>query len=190
MTLARDFYPRPSKEELIEAMNHSLSFIVARHPFERLVSGYRDKILGALKGSFHDKMGKAINRKYNRSHVKKPSFSDFVRFILDTFEETGTMDMHWSPAYSFCNVCQMNFTMIVKFETFERDQAYLLEKAGLQNAVQTLKMNAAKDGENSRTVMSKYVEQLPSELLEKICDFYKYDFQIFGYSHPTCDFFD
>jgi hypothetical protein len=53
MTIARDFYPRPSKEELIEAMNNSLSFIVARHPLERLVSGFRDKILGAVKGTYN-----------------------------------------------------------------------------------------------------------------------------------------
>jgi hypothetical protein len=51
---ARNFYPRPSLENLLRAMETSLSFIVARNPFERLVSAYRDKIVNAFPGSEHD----------------------------------------------------------------------------------------------------------------------------------------
>ena len=50
---ARNHYPRPSVEELLKAMNTSISFIVGRDPFERLVSGYRDKIVNAFRGTEH-----------------------------------------------------------------------------------------------------------------------------------------
>ena len=30
--------------------------------------------------------------------------------------------MHWIPAFDFCNVCQTDFTHIVKMETYARDQ--------------------------------------------------------------------
>ena len=50
LAIARDIYARPSAEDLVKAVGTSISFIVGRHPFERLVSGYRDKILLALKG--------------------------------------------------------------------------------------------------------------------------------------------
>ncbi|CAH0380876.1 unnamed protein product [Bemisia tabaci] len=43
--LARRRYPRPSAAELLAVANTSHTFIIARHPFERLLSAYRDKIL-------------------------------------------------------------------------------------------------------------------------------------------------
>ncbi len=58
VTLARNFYPRPTTDELLESMKTSISFVVGRNPFERLVSGYRDKIFMALRGSHHEKVGR------------------------------------------------------------------------------------------------------------------------------------
>jgi hypothetical protein len=65
VTLARKTYIRPSVDQLYKAMNTSVTFIVGRNPFERLVSGYRDKILNPFRGSEHDILGK----------VKKAIFS-------------------------------------------------------------------------------------------------------------------
>ena len=56
--LARRTYKRPKLKELKEAMETSTTFIVARHPLERFVSAYRDKILNAKNGSHHHKLGK------------------------------------------------------------------------------------------------------------------------------------
>ncbi len=56
--IARQKYIRPSVEQLLESMNKSVTFIVGRNPLERLVSGYRDKLENAIKGSDYDKLGK------------------------------------------------------------------------------------------------------------------------------------
>jgi hypothetical protein len=56
--MAREKYNRPSVEQLFEAMNKSITFIVGRNPLERLVSGYRDKIENSIKGSSFDTLGK------------------------------------------------------------------------------------------------------------------------------------
>ncbi len=52
VSLARKFYHRPSKVELGEEMENSVSFLIARHPFDRFVSAYRDKIANAFKVGF------------------------------------------------------------------------------------------------------------------------------------------
>ena len=122
VTLARTFYTRPTTEELLEAMKTSISFVVGRHPFERLVSGYRDKILLALRGSHHEKVGRAIILKYRGVDAKKlgriglkmkPTFTEFVHYILDDFHAGLDLDMHWAPVYSFCNPCQAIFFTVI-----------------------------------------------------------------------------
>ena len=49
VSLARKVYNRPSKADLMLALPKSTSFLIARHPFDRFVSAYRDKIANAYK---------------------------------------------------------------------------------------------------------------------------------------------
>ena len=58
LTLARKKYPRPSSTELLSilALPNTIGFLIARNPYERLVSGYRDKILGTKPSYYHDIM--------------------------------------------------------------------------------------------------------------------------------------
>lgn len=66
LTLARRKYPRVTMRELEVAMNDSITFLIVRHPFERLLSAYRDKLVFALPHSLHDKLGAKIVRKYRK----------------------------------------------------------------------------------------------------------------------------
>lgn len=56
----------PSKQ-LEKAMNTSITFLIVRHPFERLLSAYRDKIMFAIPHSLHDRLGHKIIRKYRKN---------------------------------------------------------------------------------------------------------------------------
>ena len=142
MTLARKLYPRPSNVELASNLSlpNSIGFLIARNPYERLISAYRDKIVGAYRNSFHDKMRKDIVVKYRhispssyRHGESIPTFKEFVSYILDEFHSGRELDMHWAPVYSFCNPCQVNLTHIIMFETFDRDTMEIVEKAKLNH---------------------------------------------------------
>lgn len=64
LQLARKKYPRPSLDHLRKALNVSTSFLIVRHPLERLLSAYRDKIEFAIPNSYHYKLGSTIVNKY------------------------------------------------------------------------------------------------------------------------------
>ena len=83
-----------------------VSFIIVRHPFDRLLSAYRDK-LEKFNKYYYEKYGKAIVTKYRRRGIerfgkefygpkkgspvanplrsgKEPTFWEFVTAILET----------------------------------------------------------------------------------------------------------
>ena len=167
--------------------------MIARNPFERFISAYRDKIKGALRNSPHDKLGRRILMKYRHVHPSRfrhrarfpPSFKEFTRYVLDEVKEGNDLDMHWTPVYSFCNPCQLNLTHIIKFETLDRDTRSILEIAGLTNLLQPngklMKKNTAKGYENTSSVVDKYLNELTPELINGLRDLYDIDFDLFGY---------
>lgn len=71
LELARKRYPRVSIKQLKKAQNDSITFLVVRHPFERLLSAYRDKLVYALPHSLHQKIGNRIVRRYRKSVSNK-----------------------------------------------------------------------------------------------------------------------
>ncbi|XP_034947670.1 carbohydrate sulfotransferase 11-like isoform X2 [Chelonus insularis] len=146
VSLARSKYPRPSREYLQEALNKHLSFIIVRHPFERLVSAYVDKFIKNAKKEYFRKIGMKIIeatrtkwRELNGSHlttlsseVKKkieelkyvddslpPTFEEFIRYIICESKSHNRLNEHWEPMTPFCTPCLANFDLIMKFETLE-----------------------------------------------------------------------
>ena len=194
VTLARKKYPRPSSTELLNilARPNTIGFLIARNPHERLVSGYRDKILGAIPSSYHDIMCRDIIARYRGMDPKQyrakvttpPTFTEFVRYILDEEKSGKEVDMHWAPVYSFCNPCQVNLTHIIKMETFQRDTDKILERTNLSQYLpvrEKQRQNASKGKHNSSVDVTLYLNELPSDLRKALNDFYQIDFDLFGY---------
>jgi hypothetical protein len=77
-------------------------------------------------------------------------------------------------------------TDIIKFETFDRDQEYILLKYGIKDLVKNPeKRNTKGIPRSSSNLTQFYVDQLSDDLFKRIIDFYLVDFQIFGYPLPV-----
>lgn len=61
-----------------------------------------------------------------------PTFREFLEFVIQHYKSGGRFDEHWSPIYQFCTPCSINFTLIAKMETFQRDTEYIIRQAGLE----------------------------------------------------------
>lgn len=186
LELARKKYPRVTQAELEKAQNDSTTFLIVRHPFERLLSAYKDKLLYAVPHSLHDKLGHKIIRRYRKRkknviYPKHPTFFEFISFILDEVKKKNALDMHWTPITKFCSPCQVKFDIVAKFETLDEDQRYLIAKANLNNIIKPEWKNYGK-GRNTQDLVTKYYSQLTREQLDGIFEFFRYDFELFDYS--------
>ncbi|XP_034482972.1 carbohydrate sulfotransferase 11 isoform X1 [Drosophila innubila] len=189
LNLARERYPRVTLQELREAQNDSITFIIARNPFERLLSAYRDKIVFALPYSFHDKLGRSIVRTYRKKpkliaragNTKYPSFPEFVHWLLDQVKRGNYIDMHFVSATSFCTPCLIRFDMILKFESLAEDQLYLIEKTGLKRVIAPVWRNMGKGGRKTEELQQQFYSQLTRQEMMALYEYYQFDFDLFGY---------
>jgi len=195
LNLARRHYPRPSLYALQEALNDSIAFLIVRHPLERLLSAYRDKIQFSLPHTLHQKLGNEIVLKYRKTKEKVkgprnkstptnprwPTFSEFVQYLVDVQQKGDTFDMHWTPITQFCTPCQVDFDIIMKFETLQEDQNYLIHRAGLQDIIRPEWRNSGK-GRTTAELISSYYSQLTTAQIIQLYHIYRYDFELFNYN--------
>ena len=101
------------EEENIFLLNYR--FMVVRHPFERILSAYRDKLedisrdLEARDGYYYTVYGKNIVSEFrdktdtNLTGIIEPTWREFVTYILNT--PVTKFDEHWMPIWMLCSPC-------------------------------------------------------------------------------------
>jgi len=165
------------------------SIIFVRHPFERLLSAFRDKLEDPnIKGRkfneyYHNKYGRRIVMHYRKEKItgptfKYPRFSEFLNFIMD--KDIRYDDEHWAPFYKECSPCHINFTFVGHFETLYWDVHLLANKTGL-----TSLWDDPTDffqSSTSELVTNQYFSQVDRDVLRRLYKRYKLDFELFGYS--------
>ena len=136
-TLARKLVPPlPYSEfkEFVETQN-PVSFLIVRHPYDRLLSAYRDKF-ESKKKYYHIKYGRFMIQQYRQRGIRRfgkafyrpskhkdsehyphwkaaqrkrndatPTFWEFVKTIIDY----KVLNEHWTPATLVCSVCKVGY---------------------------------------------------------------------------------
>ena len=111
-----------STTEILES--DYFTFTVVRHPFDRVLSAFRDRILGGCsyqaKTHIPNMIGKARVKYDKKGCVTSfPTFKQFVEYIMT---DKGRDADHWMRYSVSCAPCLVNFDAIVKLETSEEDE--------------------------------------------------------------------
>ena len=140
--------------------NNFTGVIIVRHPFERLVSAFRDKLErnNLPEPFYYDRFGKLIVQKYRKMAISAlgtqyfnkgnnfgtpipvtdnrrpnsdlPSFWEFAQSVIDGFK----IDEHWVPINKYCSICSeltiRAFGYILKFEELDYEEKLFLIHSG------------------------------------------------------------
>ena len=86
------------------------NFIITRHPLERLVSAYRNKIEKPFGTHFQTTYGSQMLRMSRKNLTnaqyragKGVTFKEFVDFVNKI--QMGNLDEHWRSVFSLCSIC-------------------------------------------------------------------------------------
>ncbi|XP_059477564.1 carbohydrate sulfotransferase 11-like [Neocloeon triangulifer] len=189
-TKARSIYPEPHLNDVEKALRTTLKFIIVRHPFERLVSAFRDKLENKsarqMNGNqhFYAKLfaPKIIAKSRNStSGSPEPTFQEFVAYLLK--EKAEELDDHWIPNYLFCTPCIIDYDIIAHVETLFRDQLYVIKKVKLEGKIWPIWRHITKGQSSAGEIAKSYFSQLTQSDVQQLYKMYRLDFELFGYNH-------
>lgn len=172
-----------------EFLSNYTKVMFTRHPLERLVSAYRDKLLHSepFYSTTVANEIKAMFRK-NKNSSGKVSFQEFVSFIAA--KPPQNLDIHWKPMFLLCDPCNIHYDIVGKYETLGLDSEHVLKAIGAPESLQYPSLK--RYGSEKRTdgsITLEYLRQLTSEQIEKIKKVYEMDFFLFNYTMKYEDYF-
>lgn len=124
-------YPAGRAAHMLSAYT---KFLFVRHPFERLLSAYRNKLERRHDSSryFQSRFGRRIVRRYRANATARSlrdgddvTFAEFAAFVADT--RLTVFNEHWAPIDRLCRPCAVNYDFIGKHESLFQDSDYLLK---------------------------------------------------------------
>ena len=166
-------------------------FIVVRHPFERLVSGYRNKLEHSSR-----KTETPLQILLREGNITLNTFSKFITYVKTFYYEHQKnvskgiaikglkyLNRHWAQYATLCHPCHIDYDYIVKFVIMREDAAYVLSKLGPHHKCLEEKYPELfkKSEPSSSKVYKKSLAQLMRGQKEKLREIYNIDFKLFGY---------
>lgn len=144
-------------------------FSFVRHPYDRVLSAYLDKIVHNRPPS--SDLKRILDLDPFADH--EISFSTFVHSLKDT--PPSSMNSHWRPQYHWLTRGEFPFDFIGRVENIEKDILHVCEKTGLERKF------FQKFSPHQTDSAQKRREHYTSELEAIIQQVYKEDFENFGY---------
>jgi hypothetical protein len=177
-----------TSDEIEKASKTRFKFMFVRHPFERLASAYREKLLEHRSG--WKLMYYWITKRYRpncnvtRTCDDPATFQELVNYLVDPRTERP-VNNHWRSAYELCDPCQFPYDFIGHYETFANDTAYVMRRLGIDRLIggefphhmHHLSTSVPKTAE----LVDGYLAQLTPQEIERFKGLYRYDFDLFGY---------
>ncbi|XP_023332202.1 carbohydrate sulfotransferase 14 [Eurytemora carolleeae] len=207
ISLARAIAPvlptQKIKELLSKPTSESVSFLIVRHPFDRLLSAYRDK-MERKNRYYYNLYGKEIVRKYRERGIARfghkfyqrnmnngapmvvpgrkgsePTFWEFVTAII----EDELMDDHWMPISDLCSFCRkgLNYNVIIKYENMAAEERYLLNRLNVEDLIIPQWENRYPGQPIDQHIRDAYFNLLNEEEINDLFQLYEMDFHLFGY---------
>lgn len=186
-------------------MQTSLKFLFVRHPLERLVSAYRNKLEDCNIYSdgehFYRTYGRSIVQRFRQRKKSKspgdarggedlgdsaefrqePTFEEFVDYLINT--EVVDYDEHWKPMWLQCHVCDLEYDYIIKYESFQEENDYLLHlMKERKHLPEQFGVKWENKGGTDKATTLQYLSKISEHKLWLLYAKYQLDFKFFGYT--------
>nr|XP_006823894.1 PREDICTED: carbohydrate sulfotransferase 11-like [Saccoglossus kowalevskii] len=183
-----------SQSEQEMRLEKYFKFLFVRHPFERLLSAFRNKF--ELTDEWNVKFmtgysAKIFKRfregKWSRARiVQSPiTFNEFVQFIIETVDDGALQNEHWRPIHEMCSVCDVHYDVIGKFENLEKDAQYILKESNVGEILTFPRHDSHITNSSTEENLKKYFSTISADSIHQLYKIYELDFKLFQYPYPV-----
>ena len=176
-------------------LKNYFKYTFVRHPFDRILSGYRDKLVVEMDdayehtGDYYNVMLPRILKKIKPDLLSQPletirlPFSDVVEFIVK-----GGFDWHFKGSYNdICHHCKLKYDYIGKVETWDNDIGYIIDTHFPKKRGKATKGNVNSEVMEVFDKRLREYEDISDEHMEYMDRKYADDFTMFGYKWEKKD---
>ncbi|XP_060080388.1 carbohydrate sulfotransferase 13-like [Ylistrum balloti] len=128
-------------DKIYNILVHSTKFMFVREPFERLLSGYVDKLYSP-NAAYWNFIGRYIVTRFRENPTNHSAecghditFQEFVEYFIYSQSTNEHRDAHFVPSFEHCRPCEIEYDYIGKMETFKEDTFHILKKLNLEKYV-------------------------------------------------------
>ena len=176
-----------SKEEQTFRLEKYFKYMIVRHPLERVVSAWRDKLVLDDDPSYRKTLGKAIREHNTRSQTLPADAGDnitlaeVVEYLVD--RDPSTWDRHFLSVYHHCHPCEINYDFVAKVETLKTDSDDMYREMGITNGPDLFAVNTFKH-KPGESILKDY-ENVTLGNYATLLNMYSRDLLLFDYHIPS-----
>lgn len=184
-----------SSQQLLETISNAdyFTFTVVRHPFDRLLSAYRDRILNGCTSQSKNyvprvfsltrpsllRLGSAkLFDKITGCITVFPTFQEFVSYVA---AKPSEHEPHWLPYTKHCAPCVMDYDAVIKLETASEDEQFVMSQSKMDLYSQLEYRHISNKGE-TETLRADYYSNVTCVLMDRLGAVYKMDLEMFDYT--------
>lgn len=172
-------YPR---DEVNRMLSEYTKVMFVRHPFERLISAYRDKFENYTKPSFFHQQANKIRMTLGDNSSGALSLHQFFGYLNRT--DVQMYNDHWGTYERICDPCRVHYDFIGKYDTFDRDVLLFIQHFYPEATEKTLNKympSMNQNTVNTHTVLKDILSVLDEKLIQNVQLKYRHDFDMFNY---------
>ena len=167
-------------------MSTTYHIAIYRDPWDRLVSAYLNKAVHAE--GYYTKYFHLPCRWFSFRVKRILTFPEFVECILSTAkrhhpnlasrQSGANVDIHWMPQVHLSLPCTTNYTLISKYNNFQKDVKFVVTYLKLNATIPVTNQSERKDNRS----LSYYYRKLAAPQLKGLQELYTHDFKLFGFN--------
>ncbi len=178
----------------IQKIQNYFKFTILRHPLERLVSGFRNKIEPPLvrKTEKFNQIKQDILKKYRNEAYQKwlksdddcklaVQFSEFVDYFIHSNKKR--INPHFKPFIYTCHPCSIRYDFYGNFRNYGSDIQSIANTFGLSFTWYRNK-SLHSTSQDTRTLTKTYYNQLSQDQKLKLLDCFKEDLEFYYNLYP------
>lgn len=171
---------KTTKTRVKKSYKNVEKFTIVRHPFKKLVSGYRKQVLNA------NTIRKLSMLSQYEELKPQMSFKNFVQWLCKNRENKGAFDSHWAPhSHIFSGLPDgLSPSRFIKLENLQNGYKKFCEK----NKIPYYKLPHLRSSKSlmhsgKEDTRDQYLNSLSTKSIECLKEIYSRDFQCFEYSY-------